>query len=171
MLSPKFDNILLLLFAACIYNVAGVAASYVAFYSDANCTTLVANTTAQDGYPDGQCTNLTASVNQTFTSFMVSSLDGGCSATMYGPLTTEDSCSGTPVAAGIGICYNTTWVEYSVDECDAASASGGATGSASNTAAAPSSTGNTNSSASLNVQFGVVNAGIALSIGLFLSLL
>lgn len=31
-----------------------------------------------DGYPDGQCTNLTASVNQEYTSFMVSALDGGC---------------------------------------------------------------------------------------------
>jgi hypothetical protein len=81
MLFCKLDDILLLLLAACTHNIPGVAASYVAFYSDANCTALVANTTAADGYPDGQCTSLTASVNQTYTSFMVSALDGGCSGT------------------------------------------------------------------------------------------
>lgn len=97
------------------------------------------------------------------------------SATVYGPLSTEDSCSGTAVTAELGQCYNTTWVEYSVDDCMAAGANGSATGSASGTAAsgtgtatAPSSTGNNSGGASLNVQNGVMSVGMVLLVGLVL---
>lgn len=94
---------------------------------------------------------------------------------MYGPLTTEESCSGTAVAAELGTCYNTTWVDYSVDECTAAgtngtgSATGNASGSTSAaTAVAPSSTGGNSGGTSLNVQAGGITVGMAMLVGLVL---
>lgn len=93
MLSFVLVNIFLLL-APCIHGPGGVAASSVTFYSDTGCTTLIANTTAQDGFPDGQCTNLTASVNQTFASFLISSLDEGCSGR---PPSSSPSPSHSPI--------------------------------------------------------------------------
>lgn len=85
-------------------------ASTVAVYKDKDCKSPISNSTASNGYPDGQCTSVTEQAGKKWESFMFLSLNDGCTPTVYGADAgqPDDSCSGPAIVASPFKCYNTT---------------------------------------------------------------
>lgn len=69
---------LLLLLHALSYTAHTVTASSVGIYQDADCKTTAFNVTTSNGYPDGECTDVSQQTSLTFQSFQFLSLDEGC---------------------------------------------------------------------------------------------
>ena len=108
-----------------------VGSSIIETFTDANCATTATNLTGPDGHPSGRCSQL--SREGAFSSFKIMHLDAGCVVTIYGKDTDGDSCSGAAIVAQqFDVCYNSSWVDYSIDECTG-------TGAAQSSSSAPSS--------------------------------
>jgi len=115
------------------------ATSTISTFSDTECKKSLQELEAQDGFPDGICTNFhRQATRSTYKSFMFTNVDFGCSGlfwsnslgllvgqhtnrcavTLYGDDTTEETCSATlKITAQPAVCYNSTWQYYSVDLC------------------------------------------------------
>ncbi|KAI1153256.1 hypothetical protein F4825DRAFT_271406 [Nemania diffusa] len=101
--------------AACAFGILSlVGASTVLTFTDQNCTESLKTITTQDTSISGECTRLTSG----FGSFMVGTLGDGCAVTIYGKDTDDLICSATSLEiAEASVCYNSTWVYFSVDNC------------------------------------------------------
>ncbi|GME21966.1 hypothetical protein GTA08_BOTSDO06721 [Neofusicoccum parvum] len=94
------------------------ATSYITVFTDHSCQTSYTDWDGPNGYPDGACTLFSDKAGGAYSSFMINSLDAGCTATIYAPNTTPNPCSGTPVLASPYRCYNASdWTYYSIDRC------------------------------------------------------
>ncbi|KAJ8128765.1 hypothetical protein O1611_g4867 [Lasiodiplodia mahajangana] len=91
-----------------------VRASTVLTYSDQDCTDLSKTITAKDSTGSGDCTKLPTG----FGSFMIKTLGDGCSVTIYGSDAEDSICSATNNSlAETSVCYNSTWIYFSIDDC------------------------------------------------------
>ncbi|KAI1771014.1 acyl-CoA N-acyltransferase [Hypoxylon cercidicola] len=83
-----------------------------------SCTTFVESLDGEDGFPEGACTNFEDQSASPYSSFMINTVDLGCSITIYGHDTNELICSSDlTIEASQGKCYNSSWQYYSVDLC------------------------------------------------------
>jgi len=108
-------NLLLLLLTALAARV--FATSQIALFEDDNCQESLRGLEGPNGYPNGTCTDLRR--NGPYGSFQVVGLDPGCTVTIYMNDTTVDICSGFQEEIQPIDCYNSTFVYYSIDFCDA----------------------------------------------------
>ncbi|KAI0433234.1 hypothetical protein F5Y09DRAFT_90906 [Xylaria sp. FL1042] len=91
-----------------------VSASSILTFSDQNCRTLSGTINVTDTTGSGECTRLTKG----YESFMIGTLGEGCSVTIYGHDKQNSICSATNNSlAEPDVCYNSTWVYFSVDVC------------------------------------------------------
>lgn len=114
------------------------ATSQIALFEDDNCQESLRGLEGPNGYPNGTCTDLRR--NGPYGSFQVVGLDPGCTGmllresidailrvamlmmcavTIYVNDTTVDICSGFQEEIQPIDCYNSTFVYYSIDFCDA----------------------------------------------------
>ncbi|KAI0799511.1 hypothetical protein GGR55DRAFT_476789 [Xylaria sp. FL0064] len=94
--------------------VSLIRASSVLTFSDQNCRTLSGTINVTDTTGSGECTRLTKG----YESFMIGTLGEGCSVTIYGHDKENSICSATNLAlAEPAVCYNSTWIYFSVDVC------------------------------------------------------
>jgi len=108
-------NLLFLLLTALAVRV--FATSQIALFEDDNCQESLRGLEGPNGYPNGTCTDLRR--NGPYGSFQVVGLDPGCTVTIYMNDTTVDICSGFQEEIQPIDCYNSTFVYYSIDFCDA----------------------------------------------------
>ncbi|CAI9629692.1 unnamed protein product [Alternaria burnsii] len=125
------NNLFFVLLSAFVAHVA--ATSQIALFSDDNCQESLRGLEGPNGYPNGTCTDLRR--NGAYGSFQVVGLDPGCAVTIYMNDTTVDICSGYQEEIQPIDCYNSTFVYYSIDFCDA-----GAIGASPSATPTPSST-------------------------------
>ncbi|KAF2103610.1 hypothetical protein NA57DRAFT_53125 [Rhizodiscina lignyota] len=123
----------------------------IATFSDSNCQQSFQNLQGPNGYPNGTCTAL--NTQGSYGSFQVVDEDPGCTVTIYGKDATPDSCSSTSLQfAEIAMCYNASWVYYSIDAClrpgTAAYSSALSASSAASTSSAAAATSSSSSSTS-----------------------
>ncbi|KAI0861506.1 hypothetical protein F4860DRAFT_172942 [Xylaria cubensis] len=91
-----------------------VGATTILTFSDKNCRTRSGLISAKDSPGSGECTKLTSGL----TSFMIGDLGDGCTVTIYGDDPKDPICSATNLElAETTVCYNSSWVYFSVDEC------------------------------------------------------
>ncbi|KAG9186204.1 hypothetical protein G6011_02760 [Alternaria panax] len=109
------NNFFSVFFIALIPHV--FATSQIALFSDDNCQESLRGLEGPNGYPNGTCTDLRR--NGAYGSFQVVGLDPGCTVTIYMNDTTVDICSGYQEEIQPIDCYNSTFVYYSIDFCDA----------------------------------------------------
>ncbi|KAI4659377.1 uncharacterized protein J4E78_005804 [Alternaria triticimaculans] len=109
-------NILFLLLTALAVRV--FSTSQIALFEDDNCQESLRGLEGPNGYPNGTCTDLRR--NGPYGSFQVVGLDPGCTVTIYMNDTAVDICSGFQEEIQPIDCYNSTFVYYSIDFCDAA---------------------------------------------------
>ncbi|KAI0972942.1 hypothetical protein F4678DRAFT_427416 [Xylaria arbuscula] len=89
-------------------------ASSILTFSDRNCGTLLSTIDVKDTTGSGECTRLTSG----FKSLMIGTLGDGCSATIYGHDSENSICSATNNSLAVpSVCYNSTWIYFSVDVC------------------------------------------------------
>ncbi|KAB2103987.1 hypothetical protein AG0111_0g7750 [Alternaria gaisen] len=125
------NNLFFVLLSAFVAHV--IATSQIALFSDDNCQESLRGIEGPNGYPNGTCTDLRR--NGAYGSFQVVGLDPGCAVTIYMNDTTVDICSGYQEEIQPIDCYNSTFVYYSIDFCDA-----GAIGASPSATTTPSST-------------------------------
>ncbi|CAG5185447.1 uncharacterized protein ALTATR162_LOCUS11307 [Alternaria atra] len=104
-------------FVAIAFATSVFAKSQIALFSDDNCQESLRGIEGPNGYPNGTCTDLRR--NGAYGSFQVVGLDPGCTVTIYMNDTTVDICSGFQEEIELVDCYNSTFVYYSIDFCDA----------------------------------------------------
>ncbi|KAG9192678.1 hypothetical protein G6011_11412 [Alternaria panax] len=108
-------RILSLVSIAIFFQVA--SSSRIATFTDGECKNAFQSINAENGYPNGTCTRLADQGK--FESFQVVGLDPGCSATIYGADSEEFvPCSSTVLQfVRVALCYNSSFVYYSIDTC------------------------------------------------------
>lgn len=153
--TPKMKRFIL----AALYAAPAFAVSQIALFSDEHCKDSLRGLEGPNGYPNGTCTDLRR--NGPYGSFQVVGLDPGCTVTIYAKDATEDPCSGYQEEIQPIDCYNSTFVYYSIDFCDAG---------VSTQSPSPGSNGNSSSSglstgAIVGATLGGV-AGVAIIVGL-----
>jgi hypothetical protein len=139
------------------------ASSDISTFTDTACQDSFRNFSGPNGYPNGTCTRLDR--DGTFGSFEVVGLDTGCAGTLssrrerkkrrltirlevtiYEKDTTSDPCSGAAIVAEQAQCYGTSYVYYSIDECETPSGSSSASGTKTSATSGASSTSSSSSS-------------------------
>lgn len=100
-------------------NISHVAAeSTISTFSDTDCQKSLQSLPGKDGFPDGLCLQLRQQASAQYGSFMIVDLDYGCAVTLYGTNVGSDPCSSeTKIIGSIAVCYNTSWLYWSVDNC------------------------------------------------------
>ncbi|KAF2144360.1 uncharacterized protein K452DRAFT_266110 [Aplosporella prunicola CBS 121167] len=92
------------------------SATKISTFTDTNCQHSSQILDGPNGYPDGVCSKLVR--NGPFSSFQVIQADDGCSVTIYGADTDEQSCSSDRKEFAKKLkCYGNEWVYYSIDMC------------------------------------------------------
>ncbi|KAI1751221.1 hypothetical protein F4782DRAFT_531741 [Xylaria castorea] len=133
-----------------------VGTTTILTFSDRNCRTRSGSINAKNSPGSGECTKLTAGL----TSFMIGALGDGCTVTIYGDDPKDPICSATNLElAETTVCYNSSWVYFSVDECTPSS---GSTSASTSSAASTTSTATTTSTpnpASNGINIGAVVGG------------
>ncbi|KAI0485639.1 hypothetical protein F4859DRAFT_471938 [Xylaria cf. heliscus] len=103
---------LLAVYAIGLLPLAG--ATTILTFSDQSCSTRSGSISAKDSPGSGECTRLTSGL----TSFMIGDLGDGCAVTIYGNDPKDPICSATNLTlAESSVCYNSSWVYFSVDNC------------------------------------------------------
>ncbi|KAI1745533.1 hypothetical protein F4680DRAFT_402493 [Xylaria scruposa] len=130
-----------------------VGATTILTFSDKNCRTRSGLISAKDSPGSGDCTKLTSGL----TSFMLGDLGDGCTVTIYGNDPKDPICSAENLElAETTVCYNSSWVYFSVDECTPTSST---STSASTSTTSTATTTSTPDSASSGVNVGAVVGG------------
>ncbi|KAH8697275.1 hypothetical protein BGW36DRAFT_378354 [Talaromyces proteolyticus] len=132
-------------------------ATVISTFSDDSCKDSYKAFNGPNGYPNGTCTPFRS--NGAFGSFQVAQEDSGCGVTIYGNDSDVSSpCSSTTLQlAQIATCYNSSWVYFSIDNCQAPVSS---TVGASSTATAPATSSTNSSSGGSSTNVGAIVGGV-----------
>lgn len=167
-------SIALLALSSCVR-----AASQIALFTDSNCRDSYKGLEGPNGYPNGTCTDIRRSGE--YGSLQVVGLDPGCAGTLTGRIEPrmadrrhltvtiymQDNdttvCGGYQEEIQLSQCWNSTFVYYSIDMCDAGALT---TGTSTPTPTSTSSSGPTTGTLVGGVLGGL--AGGALILGLAL---